>query len=170
MSSSLQTSTWQRIESLTAAGLWGQHTVHDLLAERSAELPDLLAVADPPNRESLVSGTPLRLSFSELDRASDNLAADFLQGGIVSGDALLVQLPNICELVVTYYACSKIGAVISPLPVQYGAHEIALAAKVLKPKAVITLETFKETSLAAIVRSALGAATAVWTFDGDDQL
>lgn len=169
MSSNFQTSSKQRIESLTAQGLWGEQTVHDLLAQRSAELPDLLAVADPPNRESLVAGKPLRLSFSELDRASDNLAADFLQRGVGGGDALLVQLPNICELVVTYYACSKIGAVISPLPVQYGAHEIALAARMLKPKAMITLETFKETSLAALARSALGNATAVWTFDGDDQ-
>lgn len=168
MNSELKTSQRQRIESLKARGLWGEKTVHGLLAERSAELPDMLAAADPPNRESMVAGKPLRLSFSELDRASDNLAADLLQRGIRSGDALLVQLPNICELVVTYYACSKIGAVISPLPVQYGAHEIALAARQLKPRAMITLQAFKDTPLAATARSALDSATAIWTFDGDD--
>ncbi len=169
MSSKLKTSSRRRIEAMTAQGLWGKQTVHGLLADRSAEFPDLLAAADPPNRESLVAGKPLRLSFSELDCASDNLAADLLQRGIASGDALLVQLPNICELVVTYYACSKIGAVISPLPVQYGAHEIALAARQLKPKAMITLRAFKETPMAATARSTLDDATEIWTFDGGEQ-
>ncbi|HKX54891.1 MAG TPA: AMP-binding protein, partial [Xanthomonadales bacterium] len=144
MSTILQTSPRQRIDQLTREGLWGELTVHDLLAARSADIPGMLAVADAPNRNALVPGPVQRLNFRELQQAVDNLAADFLDRGVGLGDVLLVQLPNIAELVVCYFACSRIGAVISPMPVQYGAHEVAFAAQQLQPKAMITVPAIKE--------------------------
>ncbi len=169
MSNPLQTSSAERIDLLTRQGLWGDQTLHGLLAARCVEDPDLLAVADAPNRESLVAGTPQRLNYRELQQAADNLAADLLQRGISFGDVVLVQLPNIVELVVSYFACSRLGAVISPMPVQYGAHEIALAARQVQPKAFITVPAVKESRLADIASKALPNEVAVWTFCGGKQ-
>jgi acyl-CoA synthetase (AMP-forming)/AMP-acid ligase II len=169
MSTILQTSSKQRIEALTRQGVWGDLTLHDLLAARSEDSPEMLAVADAPNRNTLVGGSGLRMNFREFRQAADNLAAQFLERGVGFGDVLLVQLPNIAELVVCYFACSRIGAVISPMPVQYGAHEIAFAAKQLRPKAMITVPAMKDNALAEIARKALPAEVAVWTFAGGEQ-
>ncbi|HET6565685.1 MAG TPA: class I adenylate-forming enzyme family protein [Xanthomonadales bacterium] len=168
MSTILQTSPSERIETLTRQGLWGDLTLHDLLAARGFDMPDTLAVADAPNRNSLVAGAELRMNFAELNQAAENLAADFIERGVGFGDVLLVQLPNIAELVVCYFACSRIGAVISPMPVQYGAHEIAFAAQQLQPRALITVTRIKDSPLAETARAALPAEVAVWTFAGGE--
>lgn len=168
MSKLLNTSSQARIDSLTQAGLWTNQTLHGLLDARAADIPDMLAVADAPNRNALVAGPALRMNFRELQQAVNNLAVTFLRRGIGRGDVLLVQLPNIVELAVCYFACARIGAVISPMPVQYGAHEIAYAAQQVQPKAMITVPAMKDAPLADIARKALPPEVEVWTFTGGD--
>ncbi len=151
----MQTSTQQRIDALTAQGLWGTDTLHDLLAGWVRRTPDRLAVADQPNRAELAGGAPLRLNFAQLDAASDALAADLLALGIGADDRVMLQLPNIAELVLCYYAASKLGAVLSPLPVQYGRHEIRSLAAALSPTAFITVPGFRGAALADDAAAAL---------------
>ena len=79
-----------------------------------------------------------------------------------------MQLPNISELVLCYYAASKLGVVISPIPIQYGGHEIARFAATLQPAAMLTLGRFRDTELAAQARQAL-ADVPVWTLGTDLQ-
>ena len=102
------TSSAQRIADYRARGWWGDLTLHGMLRQHAQSNPDLLAVADQPNRQALTGDDPVRLSFSQLNHASDNLAVQLLQAGIKSGDAIVVQLPNIAELVMAYLAASKI--------------------------------------------------------------
>lgn len=151
----MQTSSQQRIDQLTSQGFWGDDTLHSLLAERARELPGQLAAADQPNREELTGDQPLRLSFAQLDAASDALAADLLAQGIGFDSQVMIQLPNIVELVLCYHALSKLGAVASPLPVQYGSHEISSLAAALGPDAFISIPDFRGTALAGNAREAL---------------
>jgi acyl-CoA synthetase (AMP-forming)/AMP-acid ligase II len=152
----MQTTSQARIDELTAQGLWGEDTLHSLLRACAARTPDALAVADQPNREELTGSPPLRLSFAQLDAASDALAADLLARGIGRDSRIMVQLPNIVDLVVTYYACSKLGAVVSPLPVQYGSHEISSLAATLAPDAMVSLTRFRDQPLAEQAAAVLG--------------
>ena len=142
------TSNPERIDKLTRAGVWGDDTLHQLLTHHVAERPDMLAVADQPNRKELTPGNNARLSFRELDQASDALATALLEAGLEADDRVIVQLPNIAELVVCYYAASKLGIVLSPIPVQYGAHELRHVAAEINAQALITCERFKSTMLA----------------------
>jgi len=151
----MRTSTPERIRDLTEKGFWGTDTLHSLLAAWAAKAPDRLAVADQPNKAELTGLAPRRLGFAALEQLSNQLATELLQHGIRPGDRLLVQLPNISELVACYYACSRLGAIISPLPVQYGAHELKQFAQALQPAAVITLADFRGQALAAQARNAL---------------
>lgn len=151
----MRTSSQTRIDDLTARGLWGTDTLHDLLAGWAQRTPDQLAVADQPNRAELAAGDPLRLTFAQLEAASDALAADLLARGIGADDRIMVQLPNIAELVICYYAGSKLGAVLSPLPVQYGSHEIRSLAATLAPTAFISLSEFRGNPLADNAAAAL---------------
>ena len=76
------TSSPERIEAYTQKGWWRGHTLHGALLQQSHDNPDMLAVADQPDREQLTGDRPLRLSFAEVERASTNLAAQLLQAGI----------------------------------------------------------------------------------------
>ena len=138
------TSSPQRIADYRARGWWGDITLHSMLRQHAAEHPELLAVADQPNRDVLTGDAPLRLSFAELNRATDNLAHQLLQAGVKSNDAILVQLPNIAELVMAYLAASKIGAIISPAAVQYGAHELQHICTTINPVAMVTIDHFND--------------------------
>lgn len=151
----MHTTEQSRIDELTGLGLWGDDTLHSLLAEQAASHPDRLAVADQPNREDLTGDPARRLSFSELDRASDNLAAALLSRGVGADNKVMAQLPNISELVVCYYAISKLGAIISPVPVQYGSHELGSLAGALQPDAMISIKNFRGQDLAEGAAQAL---------------
>ena len=152
----MHTTPQARIDELTAAGLWGNDTLHSLLAVQAASHPDRLAVADQPNREELTGEPARRLSFSELDSASDKLALQLLARGIGADCRVMAQLPNISELVVCYYAISKLGAIISPVPVQYGSHELGSLAGTLQPDALISIPDFRGQALANDAAQALG--------------
>ena len=71
-------------------------------------------MADQPDKEGLTGTPSQRLSFAELDAASTALAGQLLERGVGADSRVMVQLPNIVELVVCFFAASKLGAVISP--------------------------------------------------------
>lgn len=162
------TSPSERIEKYTQNGWWENRTLHSLLRERTQQTPDLLAVADQPNRAELTGNQPHRLTFAELDSASDQLAAQLLAHGIKADDTLIAQLPNIAELVACYLAASKIGAIISPVAVQYGAHELRHIASVVNPAAFITITNFRDIPLAENARNWLGKTVPVLAFNESD--
>ena len=120
------------------AGYWTDTTFHEYLDTNAESLPDICAVKDAPNRMSLTGEPATSLSWRELKHASQNLALALQQRGVERGDKVLVQMPNVTDLVVVYYALSRLGAVISPIPVQYDSHEIEWVSSVLKNRFAIT--------------------------------
>lgn len=155
----MMTSSQHRIQALSEAGAWGTATLHDLLAEHAHSRGARLALRDQPDRKDLTGDPPLTLSWAELEAASESLAVQLQRRGIGAGDRLLVQLPNVVELPVLYYAVSKLGAIISPIPVQYSSHELQLVAGALGAATVITLEQFRDSDLATQARAALPGTT-----------
>jgi acyl-CoA synthetase (AMP-forming)/AMP-acid ligase II len=87
-------------------------------------------------------GEAQRLTYAELKRASDRLAGGLLEIGLEKDDLLMVQLPNVVELVVVYLAVAKIGAVVSPLPVQYRKHELRQVMRLTEPRVFVTTSDF----------------------------
>ena len=51
------------------------------------------------------------ITYSELDRLSTNLALHLLDAGFVPLDRVVVQLPNVAEFVILYFALQKIGCI-----------------------------------------------------------
>ena len=153
----MKTSTPERIQKLTQAGLWGDKTLCDYLSIQAKKHPNAMAAADQHTREQLTDSPPLRLTFSELDNASDALAIDLLQSGVTFGDRVMLQMPNVVDLMVLYYALSKLGAIASPLPVQYGRHEISSLASTLEPAYFIGAACFRDANLAENGLAALPA-------------
>jgi len=144
----VKTTPTERIRELTDSGLWGDKTLCDYLHIHAQSLPNRLAAIDQPNRDAFASGEPLRLTFSELDSASDAMAVDFLDRGVGYKDRVMIQMPNVVELIICYFALSKLGAIASPLPVQYQSHEISTLSRVFGTQWFIGLDHFKGANLA----------------------
>jgi 2,3-dihydroxybenzoate-AMP ligase len=51
------------------------------------------------------------MTYAQLDRLSDNLALNLLDLGLRTLDRVVVQLPNVAEFVVLYFALQKIGCI-----------------------------------------------------------
>lgn len=162
----MKTTPHVRIREYEAKGWWEGLTLHGQLRDAAAACGDRHAVADPPDRVAWGGGSVLRLSFAELDRAATLLAAQLRERGVGAGDTVLVQLPNMVELVAMYFAACRIGAVVSPLPMLYGAHEIRHIAGVIAPRAMITLAKFRDVPFAEHAEKALGGGVDVLSFGG----
>ncbi len=149
------------------AGLWEDLTLHGLLARNAVATPDREAVVDQPNKEELMGVAPRRITLKQLERASNACARELTSRGLGAGDCVVLQLPNTAELIVLYYALSKLGVIISPIAVQYGQHELSHFASELTPAAFITINQLRGDALAERARAAMGTVP-VWTVGDDD--
>jgi acyl-CoA synthetase (AMP-forming)/AMP-acid ligase II len=135
--------TADQVAEYTAAGIWGDKTLADLVRETAARVPDAEALVDPPNRVELLPGEPCRLTYRELVAQVDNLAAALLAAGLHKDDVLMVQLPNTVEIVQVLLACARLGVICSPVPVQFRTHELRYVIPLLEPKAFVTCVEFQ---------------------------
>lgn len=87
-----------------AAGLWREDTFYTLVQKHAAERPGAPALRDATRR----------LSWAELLRAVDAVAADLDAAGLKRGERVAVWLPNRVEAVVVFLACSRQGYVCNP--------------------------------------------------------
>ena len=138
--------TKERIEYYTKRGWWGDKTMMDYLKETIVCRPEAEALVDPPNRNELVGGRIKRYTYSELDKAIERVSLSLLELGIKKDDIIMVQVPNVVELAVCYFAFGRIGAIISPVPIQYRRHELRYTMGHLKPKAFVTVTEFNKFS------------------------
>ncbi len=156
-----------RIAAYRAEGWWGDDTADDLFRRALDARPDELALVDPANRADLGMGAPRRLTWRELDDVVDRMASGLLRLGIGRDDLVMVQLPNVAELIVTYLAVGRIGAIISPLPVQYRAHELRYVIELAEPKAFIASNRFDGFDHVELVRELRRTAPSIEVLIGD---
>jgi len=83
------------------AGYWGRRTLGQLPRDWARRSPEATAI---------VAGE-LRLSYRELDTRIDAMATGLLGRGIGPGDTVVLQLPNVAEFVVVFFALVRLGAV-----------------------------------------------------------
>lgn len=134
----------ETIEEYTKLGAWGALTLDDLFQQNAELKPLEIALVDAPNREDFSAGAPQWLTYDELRQNVDQLATVLISEGLVKDDIILVQLPNIAELVILYLAAAHIGLIVSPIPVQYRIKEIKDIVSIIEPKAYFTTTKFKK--------------------------
>lgn len=138
----MRVATPEQIDTYTRQGWWGTDTLIDLFLRQAESAPQVVALVDPPNRAEFTEGSPQRLTYAELRAQVDRLAAALVRLGLGPDQVIMVQLPNIAELVITYLAAARIGAIISPVPVQYRTHELRQVLALAEPSVYITARTF----------------------------
>ncbi|MFH8407404.1 amino acid adenylation domain-containing protein [Streptomyces sp. NPDC018019] len=110
----------------TAATVPGS-TVPELIAGQAAQVPGAVAVSDP--RRSL--------SYAELARESDRLAAYLAGRGVTRGDRVAVLMDRSADLLVTLLAVWKTGAAYVPVDPGYPAERVAFLLADSGPSAVV---------------------------------
>lgn len=95
------------------------------------------------------------LTFADLHRWSETLAADLVLGGVRAGDRVMIMLPNSLEVPAAVTAAWRIGAVAVPVVPIYRGHEIAQIVVDARPSCVVTIERLGERALRAEVDTCL---------------
>ena len=119
----------ETIEKYTKEGWWDNKTLIGRFIEDSVKNPERIAIIDALNKHDLVGLEPERISYGELRNRVDRLASFFMEIGVKKDDVISIQLPNINELLATYLAAWRIGAAISPVPMQWRSHELGYVFK-----------------------------------------
>jgi len=128
----------ERIRDFKARGWWGEETLDDLFRRHVAAMPDAESVVDPINRQAIMGGAPARLTWAQIEDRVARYVAVLHATGVDRDDVVAVQLPNVIELGLIYLACIRLGAIVTPAPVQYREHELAHILRKTDAKAVVT--------------------------------
>ncbi len=144
-------------------GWWGDATLADLFFANAEKHPARLALVDPPNRAEFAFGEPARLTYADMAAEVDRLAGALLAAGIEKDDIIVIQLPNITEFVCLYFAAAAIGAIVSPVAVQYRSHELSTIFGMVEPKAFICATQMHHADHLNVARPLLGDGTKLMT-------
>lgn len=123
---------------------WGDVTIDDLLQRNAAATPGAIAIVDAPNRPDIDGHAPRRLTYGEYVAETDRLAGRLLGLGLGKDSLVVIQMPNTVDLILLIQACARIGAIVSPMPMQYGAHEVGQILETLgAPDCAFTCAAFQ---------------------------
>jgi acyl-CoA synthetase (AMP-forming)/AMP-acid ligase II len=149
------------------SGWWGDKTLADMFETNAQEQPDRMALVDAPNRGQFAFGEQRRLTYAQMKDEVDRLAGALLAAGIGKDDVIVIQLPNISEFVSLYFAAARIGAIVSPVAVQYRSHELSAMFGIVEPKAFICGTRMHHADHLAVVRPLLGGTIKLMTVGPD---
>jgi 2,3-dihydroxybenzoate-AMP ligase len=91
------------------------------------------------------------ITYAELDRLSTNLALHLLEAGFVPLDRVVVQLPNVAEFVILYFALQKIGCIPISALVTHRFAEVSQFVELSGAKACVIPEAHGDCDYAEIV-------------------
>lgn len=131
------------IKRYTDAGYWGRSTLLDEFWRQVAAHPDRVAIIDPPDRADLLGTPPQEKTWAETGAAVNALATHFKRLGLRRDDVVILQLPNVWELVVLYFAISAAGGIPSPLPMQWRRRELGYVAELTQARFYVAPPAFK---------------------------
>ena len=93
-----------------------------------------------------------RLSYTELDEASNKVANALIKMGVEKGDRVVMLLPNSLDFVTIYFGIVKSGGIAVPLDTRYKVDELASLCDNCRPKVLVTESAFLELLIPALPR------------------
>ncbi len=126
-----------------AQGWWRRTTFLDDLADAARDRPDHPAIIAYEGGEHART-----LSYAELATLVARFAGALRALGVAPGDVVVCYLPNLWMLSPLYLACSRIGAISSPVIPSLGARELAYVLRASQAKVCVTVDTFGDVDYA----------------------
>ena len=118
-----------------------------------SDILNITAVERPDRPATQFLGA--QLTFLDLKRRADELAASLARLGIVKGDRVGIMLPNCPQYIFCAFSVLRLGAIVVNINPSYTARELLIVAADATPRVVITLD-----ALAPLVQ-AVRAQTAI---------
>lgn len=100
-----------------------ERTMQDILRKTAAEDPDRPALITSI-RLPLIGHQKHIMTYGELDRHSDEMAAALVALGVRKGDRVAIIMPNSTQFVIAFYAILKVGAVTAAMNPAYPAPKL----------------------------------------------
>ena len=91
------------------------------------------------------------MTYRELKEAVDRVAAGLHQKGVKKGEVVALMLPNSPQYIVGYYACQKLGAIVTGVNPTYKPAELLHQLKITGAKTLVVLDALYENQVAPIV-------------------
>jgi long-chain acyl-CoA synthetase len=110
------------------------------------------------DKVALVAGAE-RLTYRDLDLASDRLAGALAERGVARGDRVIVFMDNCREAVIAIFAALKAGAVFSPINPSTKADKLAYVINNCRARALITQDKLRAVANAAVAETPSVALT-----------
>lgn len=108
-------------------GFWNGDTVTTWLDKWAQETPDAIAVRGPGGE----------MTYADIHERSRRLANSLLALGLQKGDVVAIQLPNLPEFMIVYFAVLSMGGVLSTMHMPYRAGEMTPLLKHASARAVV---------------------------------
>ena len=117
--------------------------LHQLLKDTRNRVPQSTALITPANLP-LIGRISKSVSYEELDRASDALAAALVDLGLKKSDRVAIVMPNSVAFVISFYAILKAGGVVAATNPTYPADRMAHQINDCDAEFVLTMTLFYE--------------------------
>jgi long-chain acyl-CoA synthetase len=121
-----------------------QIAVHDFLRQAAKKSPNNVALITSL-RVPLFGRQSSTVSYGELDRWSDALAAGLIDMGLKKGDRVAIIMPNIVAFVISYYSVLKAGGVVAATNPTYPPDKMQHQINDCGAEIVITMSLFYNT-------------------------
>jgi non-ribosomal peptide synthetase component E (peptide arylation enzyme) len=119
-------------------GFAGRATLDSLLRRAADIRPESAALADAPNRATLVGGEPRRFDWATLDRTVDVLAKRLQTLGFPVDSVIATQFSLSTDAVVSLLAITRAGMIAAPLPLGWGRREIVSHLQRIGARGILT--------------------------------
>ena len=130
-----------QLEQFHAKGLFGKRLLVDFLDENASTRPEKTAIIEAHRT----------LTYREIKRLSENLAASLIRLGVQKGDVVAIQAPNWAELPIVHFATNRIGAIFVPLSEGFRERELLHLLQKTRAKVVFCPDGFRGFSHAGLV-------------------
>lgn len=149
----------EQIRALKAKGLWEDTTFYDVIAAQAAARPDKVYLFD----------STTSVTYEQLRARVLRTAAGLRRAGVVPGERIAVQLPNVTEFVVAAAAINRAGAVLVPIMPIYRGADVEHFLTHSGATRVITMAEFGGFDFAAMfneLRAGLPHLQTIWAVRG----
>lgn len=130
--------TWLR-----ETGFWAGKPIWELVEPWAADDPDFVVLIDDTNS----------ITVGEIRESALRVAGALAESGVVAGDRILVQLPNVVEAAVVFYAIARLGAVMVPVQVVMRNYEVESLLRRTEAVAIICVDEFNGFDHGAMART-----------------
>lgn len=116
-------------------------TIGEALARKVEELPDY----------KIMWFLDTYMTFAQFDQHVNRFATGLAKLGLKKGDVLAMMLPNSFQYVIGFYACARLGVIVTGVNPTYKAGEVKHQLKLTGAKALIVLDVLYGDAIAPII-------------------